>query len=498
MKKSFWFFCLFCLAAPFVTVEASEVRVDSAGSLSLVTTDETTDITPYNLGNPAGLGLLAPEGLVGLDMPWYSVSNKNGSSQQNYFGVSMGVIETFPNMNAITSPLNSTAGSQYQGFLYVTPDKWSVQASGGYLDNEYSYGIPGVASGIQGGEQLVAVAHDWGPFTVGANLLFSQSGTTTFTQSAGVLNMGLLANFQLGDNNHPQWLRLGGSFSLNVLQPQEISSYNFSPNSISTSDLITSGSVFEPCLFFEIPGIFQGGVVGLFNNSTYINSISYTNNAAPDVPAYTSYIDNNFDIAAIYKWKIILSNSEKSYPLSLNQGALFQVTNSQGTDFNSDGSIWENFQETTLKAQAGLGLEREKDFTAGFQLNWQGFVDNFENQTDIIPGNNNLYTFGFSFGGEKWISSHWALRMGLLYDDHNYNGSLEIDQYFYLIGASQDFKGLMITPGIGYEDKGLKVDGMVWFEQPSGLNTIILNTANPADEYKLFGIELAATVYFDR
>jgi len=328
---------------------ATETRVDSTGSIDMVLWDETTDLIPYNFGNPAGLALLPVGGQVSLTIPWFTISGTNYNA--SYFGLSPGAYQGFPSLIASTSGSYNTAGLQYQGLNYVTPDKWALQATGSYSDNQLP--APNFSDIGQG---LIRIARDFGPLTVGTEFQYTGgslnlfNGYTSTLTGPGELNTGILVNVPLGNSQHPCWFRFGGSvgFDLSPGQTQSVRGGNISD---------TSNMIIAPCVYLEIPDSLQAGII--VNTANAPTSISIVNGETYPFESYTNDVDLIF-----CKWKMVLSPPRDAQHLSLNGGILFEITNQA---VNNLGDIYNSYTTQSSQLQIGLGLERVKNFTLGLQ-----------------------------------------------------------------------------------------------------------------------------------
>lgn len=457
----------------------SQVRVDSTGGLSLVMTDETADVNPYNLGNPAGMILLSPQIRLQFNPSWYSVANANNSAYSQNFAL--------------------TASNSYEGFLDVGKD-WAFQ-SGGSLNTS---GTKWIFDSSQGNSQnelgFVQGAATTGPFNFGANVQ-TNGGTFTsddesFNQSATNSTIGLLVNVPLASDKNSAFLRLGGSFLMNI-GPEQTNYFFYNPVAV-TDTYKNSINVLEPCVFLDIQGSFQAGAMGGFNSNSNTETTNSSNpSVVPSTPTYLYDNDNIFFLTALYKWKITISPKGNDSQLSFNNGFRLDVSDNDETQFQPDGSNFSTSNESTNHFQFGLGLEREKDFTFGVQGNVYE-----TNSTEIFigqPAINHTFTMNqISVGGEKWISPNWTLRLGLMYENDNDpvingNGSSEWEGY-YEIYPGQEVKGTFITAGLGYEDKILTMDGRIFFEQPQSFGQ---GLTGPEYTNTLLGAELSMALFLE-
>jgi hypothetical protein len=425
------------------------------------------------------MALLPAGGRVELNLPWINTTVPNNAYNETQFGVYPGTKQFFPTQSALGFPFTFTEGEQYQGLLYVNPDHWAFQAVGQFTD--YQVSDQGSEDTEAGGE-LVRIAKDWGPLTLGTEVRFSQSntneqGSTGTNQQTGSFigcNSGLLANFQLADPDHPLWLRLGGSFSFEISASQLSVSQNDQNPGTETIAQTLPLTLFEPCIFVEVPGNFQAGLLLSFQNET--DSSSFTNSGRPqfDQPSAPSDNINSENIVVLYKYKMALADPGNPHPFSLNQGALFEVTSSTVSYLDPPNG---GYLTTTYTLQVGAGLEWEKDLTLGFQADWNEYLGNPLGPNQAAAQNNNNYQF--ALGGEKWLTEHWAFRAGLLYGNDQFGPAFQASTIIGLTG----------TAGIGYEQKGFRVDGLVWFEQPTA-------TGIPDYINDILGLDLDAAVLF--
>lgn len=481
---------------------ASDVRVDSTGGLSLVLSDETTEITPYNLGNPAGMALLPAGGSIGMNLPLINLAQPNNAYNETHFGISSGFIPTFPNLNNTLAPMNPTAGNQYQGLLYVTPDQWAFQATGGFNDIQSTdNGLLSVAKATQGGQELVRAAKELGPLTLGTELQFSESGineqfssnptipvigsSTQTNSSSGNLNSGLLVNFQLGEEEHPVWLRMGGTFAFNVMTPHTVGSISINP---FEAILNSSNTVFEPSLFVEVPSSFQGGILLSLQNQTDEFGVINGDTNQVSTPYFKTENISVENVAVLYKWRMPLVDPGNPHPFSFNHGALFQLTSSQTSYWQPDGSSGGNMSVMSYNFQGGVGLEWKKDLTLGIQLNWYGITSTPDNSPVGLLSNDYISRFGF--GGEKWVAENWSIRLGIVEENAQNPCQNGANDGYFGLDPNQSLSGLMGTAGIGYDNKGFRMDGMVWCEQPTFTPT------TPNDTPTLLGLDLDAALCF--
>jgi hypothetical protein len=242
-----------------------------------------------------------------------------------------------------------------------------------------------------------------------------------------------------------------------------------------------------PGIFLEVPGSFQAVILGEYDG--YTTNEQATINGYPD-SLFGEITGNSFDVIGLYKWKIPLSDPKNPRPLTFNNGCLVEIDTNGSTSYATGGGVYQTNTGNGSQVQVGVGLERVKDFTVGVQLDWASATDSYllAGATTSYPDVN--YTQDhFSVGGEKWISPNWALRMGIIFDDNNSHGYYAPNTGYYTLDGGEEITGVMVTPGIGYENKSFHLDGMLMFEEPTAV-------APNTDSYTILGFQLETALLF--
>jgi hypothetical protein len=481
MKKTLRFFLMLFVIFLARPVNPSQVRVDSAGGLDLVMTDEAAEVNPYIFGNPAGLVLLPTQIRSEFSAPWwYTTTSETGIYDTWNYGVS--------------------AASPFQGFLAVSKGHWAFQAGGAYNVLDTKWPLTDYQQNFQNGLGLVRGAGALGPFSLGAEFrLGAGSSETVLSGNQFGVNStaGLLANIPLAEGDHPAWLRLGGS-TLFDIEPER-SEYSNEIFTALVKDIYTrSASIWKPCLFLEFTGSFQGGILAEFSGSSTTNAIDSSDPSVfPDIPAYTSEKDDRFYLDALYKWKITFSPPGDPHPLSFNHGIRLEITEDNLKNIGPAGDAYFSSQVSEKSYQLGLGLEREKDFTAGFQAS--RYEISSVGKSIIYPGSSWIYhafsVIRISLGGEKYVSPQWALRLGLMYEDStnpSIDGSWQFEsEGYYAVDPGHEIWGIRASAGAGYQGDIFKADARIFFEQPQcqGKGWVF-----PEYDITLFGAEISVSL----
>ncbi len=500
MNRSFVLASLIGLFMSFVAypLEASQTRVDSTGGLDMVLTDETTDINPYNLDNPAGLSLLPAGSRIEIGVPYYSVTNKSGSYNDTTYGLSAGSTLGFSSV---------ANGEKYQGFLDVPNNGLAFQVFGSLVDDnsQGSVSIP-----TQTGDELINVSKQFGRFSIGTELEFIEwtstypadypgTGPNTSSWSA---KTGFLYNIPLDEGGTGKFLRLGGSFLFNVLPLAQSHDLTLSPAaSIKETEKIYNDD-FEPCFYLDIPGSFQGGLLVKMLHYSETDEITSTNvSYAPDLTPSVIETDDSEQLVAIYKWKIPLSDSGDPHPFTFNQGGSLSTGISTYNDYYSTGNNYANYQINNTQYKFGIGLERDKNFTIGIQLDGITSGLNVISSTYLGYPQWNHSKTQLTLGGEKWLTQNLTLRIGFTYLDEKYppinSIGLWISTDYFDIYAGEEISGICWSTGVGYEDKSLRLEGLMFLEQPQSTGGDSYNSyTGPDYAYTVFGGQLSVAWLF--
>ncbi len=128
----------------------------------------------------------------------------------------------------------------------------------------------------------------------------------------------------------------------------------------------------------------------------------------------------------------------------------------------------------------GIGLENPGHSTWGFQLSTQNYIyDHQAVSTDVLTATDyNLYQVALG-AGENWVSPNVALRGGLIVEEDVYSQS-----------ANQTILNTSAVAGLGYEDKGMKLDTKFLIGQEANLNYLVDNTYT-----LLLDVEIQGTLF---
>ncbi|HJT23288.1 MAG TPA: hypothetical protein VJ873_01845 [bacterium] len=447
---------------------ASAARVNALGGLSLVVEDETVDLNPFVLGNPAGLVLLPSKSRLDLAGEYFYENQSTASFHRTYAG-------SIDNLD--TNTVN------YQGLLFFPTDRWGVQLDGDYL---YSEGSTNSGLGTQGNNRtrgLLRTAYDFGPFVLGAE--FNPSQTTsplapqqtgggavvsgTDTTTALPVNAGLLACFPGDAGPKQDRFEIGGVYSNQLTPPKEEADLNVIPTSASTPSPVTAtfsdtnAQVFGPEAYFEIPGSLQIAVLSRF--AQFSTNLQETSPDTLLVPTPVNYKYDDGSIMALTG--LFKSSSPLVKGLNLKLGGFLVYSNSNETFYDLGGSTTSTSTAQSLSAQVGAGVERFDDFTVGLQAALQNVTGANHNASGADTGDTGYLSYSLSLGGERWLSKHWAFRMGLVYQNQYNSGNVPYSTFFYGIAPGTRLINTVITTGAGFKDDGIYADWVFTFGQPT-------------------------------
>lgn len=504
MRKLPLFFFLWMALSGLSLLRASDTRVESVGGLSLVMSDETVDINPFILGNPAGLALLPAQNRLDAAGPWFQETPAgNASGQIQAYGALPKLGSNFPS----STLLNSTDSAfTYQGLILFPTRQWAFQAGGDWLSASKQIDlVTGFDNSLDRYRGMARTAYDFGPFVLGTEVDLFQTNKDLPASYPGGPNgkgsvtglhstSGLLVDIPLENTAHPSQLRFGGVVTAELSPAQERDQFktDISGNLVDvdfiakSQDFLSAG----PELYLNVPDRFQAAVIGRFGNAGSTAEIDSSNiSVFSGTSAYKADSSNTATVLGLFKARLPLAGKANQI-LSFNTGGFLLVNNTQSTDYNSAGNTTQTSNSGDLQAGLGWGLESSKDFTVGLQAS----LDSQSGGNSPTAGPfqpNGFFSYTVSAGGERWLDPHWAFRMGMVFEDDYNGGSLVVLKSFYAVGPGQRVVSTTLTAGLGYGDPNWKSDFMLWTGQPS-----LYDSPNPSDFATQVGAELALSLLF--
>ena len=409
---------------------ASETRVDSAGGLTTILDDETDTLDLFLDGNPAGLVLLNTRERLDLSAEW-SYSDQEGpwgSNKQQVF---------------TTIPRYTDAPIKYEGLMFFPDPHWAVQVLGDVFTNQgvsianYSnntetssqyrglvraaYALPFAALGVEILDVESDKAFDPGLYNPYVGLASGAGG-----QNQTLVKAGFITTFP--DRTSPQdprWeagayfqTQLGSSLLNQNLSLFYLNSPAFTANQVTTWD---DYYVWGAELLYELPSVLKIRFSAALTDSDndFEQTVPYTSPYFSSLNKFHSYQYQAMNTTAAFRLTLPFSETEN---LKLG-GAL------SGFFYNQDflrtaGTVYDNKDRQQIVTSFGIGLENPKDYTMGLQWKSQSYTsgnDSINNPGTVSTVSAADYAYyQLAFGGERWVSSTWAFRLGLVeeVDDH--------------------------------------------------------------------------------
>jgi len=475
---------------------ASNTRVDATGGLDMVLTDETTEINPYNLGNPAGLALLPTGSRLEFSLPYYGVSTASKNINNIFYGISPSLNLGFPALSGL---------GNYQGFLDVLGNGWAFHGLGTLEDASYTSVNGTSVENYQSGQELFQAAKQWGRFSTGAQFSFNQTGSNynnwvsqSNFGSQGSLNLGANYNLPLAGEAGDKWLRLGTSLTFEVAPDLTTITQNIpSPPFTTVDTLNVSNEGFQPAVILDLPGFQAGFQLTQYHFSVLQTYVSSNTSIIPNQDTYLSQVDDLLTFMLLEKWRTELSDLGDVPSLYFVQGGQWSNETYKATLYESNGNLLGINPGGHNQFQLGMGLERPGVFTLGLQL-----VANERTQTtqagSLFVQNINTSTLRLTLGGEKWISPRLALRLGFSFVDENSSTSstnnITASWDYFNLNPGQEITGVLASTGFGYQTTTLRLEGLLFLESPQSTGT---NSTGSPWTYTVFGGQLSFAWYIN-
>ncbi len=408
--------------------QASETRVDAAGGLGTILTDETNDLSLFLDGNPAGLPLLNSRSRVDLSAHWFNFDLEGpwGVNRQQGF-------------NSLSSPGDSPV--RYEGLMFFPSSQWGFQISGdisslrGEPDANFlndnktasqyrgllraAYALSFGSFGLEMMNTQRDQKFDPGAYTPLLNLSSGSSVENQMLAKAGVAatfpspapaddprwQAGAFFVFPLGVNLQNQGMNFmdGGGASYPVTQTITLTHFNLS----------------QVELLYEVPASLKIRFSASLENTS--------SDFEQTVPAPSVYFNNqarfhstdvqSLSLEGSFRYSLFFREDE-NLKLGGSLGLVLDNTNL----FTAPGSAPNPFNQQQLNSVFGIGLEEGKEYTMGVQWKSRSYLPGSQLITGGgSPLNRDHDLYQLSLGGEKWMSAAWALRLGLTLQQDIFN-----------------------------------------------------------------------------
>ena len=466
---------------------ATETRVDSAGGLNLVLSDETDELTPFIFGNPAGLALLENPNRFDLAGQWLLQNSAASNQSDVFYGTLSGL---------------SSDSTNYHGFILEPAKNWVFQLDGDILHTENQPDSGSLDKNRDRTRELFRTSLKVGSLILGGqiqgtqvNMVLAPSGyygaqidSIKATGSGWLGTGGILLSFPGDPLPNQQRFTLGGVYTREIIPGQSKTNLSLTfpgPAAVNLTQTLDSQNVqsFGPELYFEIPNSLQAGLLTRFSNADISlqrdsSDISIISNQA----SYKLQNTNTSSVLAALKMSSPLqklTSLKTGFSLLFESGKTTDYDPSQNTISTTDGQVWQ--------VQLGTGLEGLEKYTVGIQVKIQGISGGVSNP----PGPDqaiNFFSYQINLGGEQWITKQWAFRAGIVYENDLNSGALDYQPGFFPIPSGQRIVSTLITTGVGFKNDRFKTDLLFFFGQP-----FVYDSPNPDDFYTQVGFQLAAS-----
>ncbi len=468
MKTIIRIFLVLWLGAAFALrpLLASETRVDAAGGLTTVIDDETDNGDLFLDGNPAGLVLLDTHDRFDLAGQWSYLNSQPagpGALQQSF--------STDPR-------LSNDNLIRYQGLMVFPDPHWAFQVAGDFLNlqGQVPSNYFGDSYSTNQYRELIRAAYNSGPFAFGLEIsnnesdndydpgLFTQyvgqsSGSNSenktrvraafisifpenLDKESGRWEVGGVFETTLGaDNTNFRGERFYlGSPAFNLQQTVSVDQYYF----------------FGPEVYYNLPGRLLLKFYSFVTNdySRFTQTATPTAAGFPDLSPYTNTQYQAMNNVGVFRLSFPLSDKQ-----NLKLGGSFQTFLYNIAFLGTGENVTTSENRQQISGTLGIGLESPDDYTWGLQFTTQSYVYDAQTVSTNLLTATDYDFYQLALGGEKWLSPQWALRGGLILEEDVYSQSVNVD----ILATS-------VTAGLGYEDKGMKLDGKFVFGPQTGLN----------------------------
>lgn len=472
----------------------SETRIDGTGGLSLVLQDETTDLDPFTFGNPAGLAVLQDVGRFDYSGEWLKNSWGNDEFPQTHlYGTLTGFQQTPP---------------RYEGLILPVNGNWKVQVDAGVFSNEGD-NSPSVFQ-IQNEdltEMFFRTSYQLGPIVLGAEIGPDVTNTTlpqqpfngnTIQSGTGNLSsvkskFGALVSFPEGARVDQERLELGGSFQTQVSPASERDNLVVTPSLSSTPvNLVntltaTKDQIFGPEAYFSSPGAVEIAAAVEFSNLDLSTGLE-SSDPGTIAPEPTAKLETESTTGADVAFKVFNHFSDGvTWESGIN--FLFSSTSAGVSDTYLNPTPLTSSQ-TTESLSVGTGLEKTSVYGVGLQV--EGLIaSGGVSTTNGLPVHEtNFYSYKVILGGEKWLTTDWAIRMGFSFEDDFNNGDQTYQTTFYPVPVGTRITTPFISGGVGYKSNNLYADFAGFVGEP-----MVFDSEDGVYSF-LTAIQLAAGITF--
>ena len=432
--------------------------------------NETDNTDLFLDGNPAGLLLLDTHDRLDWAGQWaYSNTQPSGfgSTQQTF-----GTAPRFSNDSVI----------RYEGLMVFPDPHWAFQLAGDFLypQGQTAGNYSADTFSTRQYRELIRAAYGAGPFSFGLEVsnveednfydpgLFSASGGTTIIQSSGSngenkthVRTGLVASFpDHPEKDEPRW-QVGGIFETQLGSDLtqfegERDVLGAPPFSLQQDTSLTQYYYFGPELRYEVPGRLILKFYSFITNdyTNFSESASPPNANFPDDSPYVSSQFQSMVNFGAFRMTLPAAGSE-----NLKLGGSLTATLTNTNLLGPLGHVTDNQNRQQINGTLGIGLESPGHSLWGLQFSSQNFTHDNEKISAKTLTSNDYDLYQIALGGEKWLSTPFALRAGLVVEEDVYN-----------LNTGLNTLTTSLTTGFGLQEKRMKLDTKFILGSGFGLN----------------------------
>ena len=469
---------------------ASETRVDSAGGLSLVLSDESNELKPFIFGNPAGLSFLESPNRFDLAGFWLSQSSAASNLTNSFYGT-------------VTDPLSTSL--DYHGLILEPSKDWTIQLDGDLLHTETQPDFGALDQSRDRSRELFRTSIKIGALALGGQVQATQASLALKPGYFGAVQLdsgqgtgsgllgtgGLLLSFPANPLAQQSRVIAGGIYSRALIPGRSKTDMvleEAGPITVNLSQSLQEGDSqsFGPEIYFESPNSLQAVLLGRISNGDISLQQESSNDPLFNQPSHKYQSTSSTAVLGALK-----TNSPLQRLMSLKSGAsfLFQTTTTSLFDPSQNPAAVSDSQ--TWQFQMGTGLEGLEKYTVGLQARLQGVSGGFT-PAGASAEPVNFFSYQLSLGGEQWISNQWAFRAGIIYENDINAGASSYPSGIFTVPSGQRVVSTAITAGAGYKNSSFKADLGFFFDQP-----YVYDSPNPDDFMTQIGIQLSLSLLLE-
>ena len=411
----------------------SEYRVDSTGGLTTVLDDETDNLDLFLDGNPAGLVLLNTKDRFDLSGEWAYSDQEGpwGSNKQQVF---------------TTIPRYTDNPIKYEGLMLFPDPHWAVQVLGDVFINQgvsvttfsndteatsqyrglirAAYAFSFASLGVEILDVETDKAYDPGLYNPFVGLSSGSSG-----QNQWLVKVGAITTFPERVSPQDSRWQAGAYFQTQLgtsLQNQQLNFFylNTPPFNVSQVNTTDAYTVWGAELLYELPSVlkirFSVSLTDL--DSDFEQTVPYTSAYFSALEKFHSYQYQAMNTTGAFKWTLPFSETEN---LKIG-GALSDFFYNQDY-LRPNGTAYDNKDRQQIGSSLGIGLDCPKEYTLGLQWKSLSYTSgsnaiNSSGTQSTLSSSDYTY-YQLAFGGEKWVSGTWALRLGIIAEEDDYSAT---------------------------------------------------------------------------